>query len=102
MQIFVTAEEKVFSLGKFSAVATECLGGLTLHLGLLKIRFLEHHVRSRKPTMLRKGTITFNPTYLIKVTHISCILKFLNTESLVFKVFNIRINIKVYISEPNQ
>ena len=44
--------------------------------------------------MLQKGIITFNPTYLIKVAHISCILKFLNTESLVFQVLNIRFNIQ--------
>ena len=48
-------------------------GGLALQLGLLKIRFSEHHVRSRKPTMLQQRTITFNPTYLIKVTHNSSV-----------------------------
>ena len=67
--------------------------GLTIYLGLLEICFLEHHVRSRKPTMLQKGIITFNPTYLIKVTHISSILNFLNTESLVVQVSNTRFNI---------
>ena len=48
MQIFVSMKEKVLSLGKFSAVATGGKGGLTLHPGLLKIRFLEHHVRSKQ------------------------------------------------------
>ena len=59
-------------------------------------------VRSRKQTMLQKGIITFNPTYLIKGTHISSILKFLNTESLMVQVSNTRFNIQVYTSEPNQ
>ena len=76
IQIFVTVEEKVLSLGKFRVIATGGQGGLTLHLGLQKIRFLEHHIRSRKPTMMQNIIITFNPTYLIKVTYISSILKF--------------------------
>ena len=94
IQIFVTVEEKIFLLGKFIAVATEGQWGLTLHLGLLKMRFLEHHVRSRKPTMLQKGIITFNPTYLIKVTYISSILNFLNTESLAVQVSSTWFNIQ--------
>ena len=67
-------------------------GGLFLYLGLLKLRFLEHHARSIKPTKMQKGIITFNPTNLIKVTYISSILKFLNTERLVvqFSNFNIQ------------
>ena len=96
IQIFVRMEEKVLSLGKFSAVVTGGQKGLTLYLGLLKIHFWEHHVRSRKPTMLQKGTITFNPTYLIKVTHISNILKFLNTESLVIQVSSTRFIIQSF------
>ena len=84
-------EEKVLSLGKFSAIAT---GGLTLHLGLQKIRFLEHHVRSRKPTMMQNVIIAFNPTNLIKVTYISSILKFLHTENLVVQVSNTKLNIQ--------
>ena len=40
--------------------------------GLLKILFLEHHVTTRKQTMMQKGMITFSPTYLTKVTY--CIL----------------------------
>ena len=93
MQIFVTVKEKVLSLGKFSAVATGDQGNLTLHLGLLKIRFVEHHVRSRIPTMMQKVVITFNPTYWIKVTDISRIFTFL-TESLVVQVSNTRFNIQ--------
>ena len=33
--------------------------------------------------MMQKLIITLNPTYLIQVTYISSIIKFLNTESLV-------------------
>ena len=92
---FCYGGEKVFSLGKFSAVATECQGRPYPPSWFTKNTFfLEHRVRPRKPTMLQKKTITFNPTYLIKVTHISCILKPLNTESLVFQVLNIRFNIQ--------
>ena len=87
-------EEKVLLFGKFSAVATGGQGGLTLHLGLLKIHFLEHHVRSRKPIMMQKRIITFNPKYLIKVTYISSILKLLNTESLVVQLSNTRFYIQ--------
>ena len=84
-------EEKVLFLDKFSAVAT---GSLAPYFGLLKILFLEHHATIRKPTMMQKGRITFNPTYLTKVTCISSILKFLNTESLVVQVSNIKFNIQ--------
>ena len=58
-------------------------GPCTPHFGLLKIHFLERHVMTRKPTMMQKGIITFNPTYLTKVAYIGSILKFLNTKSLV-------------------
>ena len=44
--------------------------------------------------MLQKGIITFNPTYLIKVTYISSILNFLNTESLAVQVSNTRFNVQ--------
>ena len=64
------------------------------HCGLLKIPFLEYHVMTKKLTMMRKGIITFNPTYLTKVTYISSILKFLNTESLVVQVSNTRFSIQ--------
>ena len=59
-----------------------------------KIRFLEHHVRSKKPTMMQKVIITFNPVYLIKVIYISSTLKFLNTESIVVQVSNTKFNIQ--------
>ena len=39
-----------------------------------KICFLEHHVRPRKPTMMQKVIITFNPICLIKVTFIGSII----------------------------
>ena len=94
IQIFVTVEEKVLSLGKFSVIATGGQGDLTLHLGLQKIRFLEHHVRSRKPTMMQNVIIPFNPTYLIKVNYISSILTFLNTENLEVQVSNTKLNIQ--------
>ena len=61
---------------------------------LTKIRFLEHHVRSRKLTMMQKGIITFNLIYLIKVTFISSILKFSKTESLVVQVSNTTFSIQ--------
>ena len=69
-------------------------GGPNPHLGLQKIRFFEHHVRSRKPTMMQNVVVTFNPTYLIKVTYISSILKFLNTVNLVVQVSNTKLNIQ--------
>ena len=56
--------------------------------------FLKHHVTTRKLTMMQKGITTFNPTDLIKITYISGILKFLNTESLVVQVSNARLNIQ--------
>ena len=64
------------------------------HFGSLKILILEHHVTTRKPTMMQKGIITFNPTYLTEVTNISSTLKLLNTESLVVQVSNTRFNIQ--------
>ena len=79
-------EEKVLSLGKFNATATEGQGGFILHLGSLKSFFLELNVRPRKLTMMQKVIITFNSTYLIKVTYISSILKLLNTKSLEVQV----------------
>ena len=42
----------------------------------------------------QKRTITFNPTYLTKVTYISSTLKFLSTESFVIQVLNTRFNIQ--------
>ena len=53
-------------------------------------------------TMTQKRKVTFNPKYFTKVTYISSILKFLNTESLVVQVSNTTLNIKVYTSEPNR
>ena len=91
MQIFVTSRRKSFVAWQ---IQCRCYGGLTLNLGLLKVRFLENHVRSRKPTMMQKGIIIFNPTYLIKVTYINSILKFLNTECLVVQVSNTRFSIQ--------
>ena len=44
--------------------------------------------------MMQKEIMTFNPIYLTKVTYISSILKFLNTESLVVQVSNTRFNIQ--------
>ena len=86
-------EERVLSLAKFSAVATGNLVPHT-HFGLLKILVRKHRVTTRKPTMMQKG-ITFNPSYLTKVTYFNNILKFLNTgiESLVVQVLNTRFNL---------
>ena len=73
---------------KFVTCQIQCrrYGGLALYFGLLKILFLQHHATIRKPTMMQKGLITFNPTYLTKVTYISSFLKFLNSESLEYQV----------------
>ena len=68
--------------------------GLAPHFGLQKILVLEHPVTTRKPTMMQKDIIAFNPTYLTKVTYNSSIEKFLTTESLVVQVSNTRFNIQ--------
>ena len=94
LQIFVTIEQKVLSLGKFGVVGTRDQRGLALHFGLQKIFFLEHHATARKPKMMQKGIVTFHPTNLTKVTYISSILKFLNTKRLEVKVSNTRFNIQ--------
>ena len=52
MQIFATMEEKVLSFGKFRAVVTGVQEDLAPHFGVLKIRFLEHHVTTRKQIMM--------------------------------------------------
>ena len=44
--------------------------------------------------MIQNEIITLNPTYLIKVTYISNILKFLNTENLLVQVSNNKLNIQ--------
>ena len=69
-------------------------GGLAPILIYKQILFLEHHVTTRRPTMMQKGIIIFDPTYLTKVTCISSILKFLNTESLVVEVSNTKCSIQ--------
>ena len=56
----------------------------------IKIVFLEHHATGKLPTIMQKGIITFNLTYLAKVTYISSIFQFLNNESLVVQVSNTR------------
>ena len=53
-----------------------------LHFDLLEILFLEHHVTTRKPTLLQNGIIPFNPSYLTKVTDNSTI------EVLKYRKFN--------------
>ena len=83
-------EEKLLSLGKFSAVAT---GVLLSYFGLLKLLFLKRHV-TRKLTMIQKGIITINPNNLTKVMYINSVLKFLNNESLMDQVSNTTINIQ--------
>ena len=72
---------------------TECT--VTLATSSLQTLVLEHHAMTRKLTTMQKGIYakTYNPTHLTKVTHISSILKFLNTESLVLQVSNTRFNI---------
>ena len=97
IQIFVTVEEKVLSLGKFRVIATGGQGGLTLHLGLQKIRFLEHHVRSKKPTMMQNVIITFNPTNLIKVIYITYICGNLN-NACILHVYNLPKIISYYLN----
>ena len=88
-------EEKVLSLGKFSAVASGNQLGLAPQSSLLKIFFFEHHVTTRKRTMIQKGITAFNPTYLTKVTVLAlAILKLLLTETLVVQVLNTRFNIQ--------
>ena len=77
-------------------------GGLALPFWVTKNTFLEYHATTRKPTMMQKEIITFNPTYLTKVTNITSILKFLNTESLVAQVSNTKFNIQNLPSEPNR
>ena len=93
MLIVVTMKEKVLSHRQFSAFATGGQGSLP-PFWFTKNTFLEHHVTTRKPTMMKKGKITFNPTYLTKVTYISSILMFRNTERLVVQVSNTRFNIQ--------
>ena len=56
-------EEKVFSFGKISAIATDGQRE-SPHFGLLIILVLEHHATTRKPTMMQKGIITINPSCL--------------------------------------
>ena len=60
---FIAVEEKVFSLGIFRAVATGGQGGPSPPSWFTENTFLQHHVRSRKPAILQKGKITFNPPY---------------------------------------
>ena len=79
-------EEKVLSLGKFSAIAT---GG---HRVPWKISFFETSYTDQKTDIdaKRNDAVIFNPTYLTKVTSISNMLKFLNIKSLVIQVSNTR------------
>ena len=60
-----------------------------------KNNFLERDITTRKPTLMRKGIRTFDSTFLTKVTYMSSILKFVNTESLVVQVSNTRFNIQM-------
>ena len=66
----------------------------SLRFVLQKILFLEHHAMTRKSKKMQKGKITFYPSCLTKVTYVSSILKFLNTENLVVQVSNTRFNIQ--------
>ena len=67
-------------------------GGACPPFWLTKNTYLEHHVTTRKPTMMQKAKVTFSPTYLTKVTYINSKLKFLNTERLVVQVSKTRFN----------
>ena len=58
-----------------------------------KNNVLEHRVSTRKLEIMQKE-ITFNPSYLTKISYISSILNFLITESLVVKVSNTKFNIQ--------
>ena len=75
-------EAKVLSLGKFSVVATGDQGSLPPPFWFTKNTFLEHHVTTRKLTMIQEGIITLNPTNLT----ISSMLKFLNYGSVGLQV----------------
>ena len=86
-------QEKVLSLDKVSTITMGGRGPCP-PLWFTKKTFLEHHVTTKKPTMMQKGIITFSPTYLPKVTYSSSILKFLNTKIIVIQVFNTRFNIQ--------
>ena len=61
-------EEKVVSLGKFGA---SLRGGpwLAPHFWFIKNTLLEHHVMTRKPTMIQKGIITFNLICFTEITY---------------------------------
>ena len=81
-------EEKVLSLGKFSVVATRGLRSLAPSFWFAKYTFFGTSLTTRKPTMMQKGIIIFNPIYLTKVK------KLLNTKRLVIQVSNTRFNIQ--------
>ena len=73
MQILVSMEEKVLSLGKFSAVATGGKGGPYPPSWFTENTFFGTSCKVK--TMTQKGIITFNSIYLIKVTYINSMLK---------------------------
>ena len=79
--MFVTMKEKSFVTWQI-----QCSFGANF--------FFENHATTRKPTMMQKEIITFNPTYLTKLNSISSTLNFLNTESLVAQASKTRFNIQ--------
>ena len=90
--MFITMEEKSFVNWQI-----QCRFGANF--------ILENRATARKPTMMQKEIITFNPIYLTKLNSISSILNFLNTESLVAQVSKTRFNIQsvqLYTFEPNR
>ena len=87
-------EEKVLSLGKFSAVAAVARWGPYPPFWFTKNTFFGTPCKVKKTDNDAKGIITFNPSYLIKVTYSSSVLKFLNTESFSGLSANIRNNIQ--------
>ena len=84
MQIFVTVDKKVLSLGSCCCYGGP--GGPYVLSRFTKNTCFGTTCNDENTGNDAKGIITFNPTYLTKVTTISGILKFLNT---VFKYYPI-------------
>ena len=85
-------EEKVLSLGKFSDVATGARRALPPFLFNKNAVFGTLYNDKKSDNDVKRNITICNPTYLTKVTYISSISMFLNTEILVVQVSNTRFN----------